>query len=66
MTFYMIAKIGFLFKESKHDAGVGSVKKAGSRPLLQFEWMVACVSSDCNKNSRFILQIVMRPFPGII
>ena len=62
----MIAKIGFLFKESKHDAGVESIKKAGSRPLLQFERMVVCVSPDCNKNGRFVLQIVMRPFPGII
>ena len=66
MSFYMIAKIGLLLKGSKRDAGVGSIKKAGSRPLLQFEWMVARVSSDCNKNGRFILQIVMFPFPGII
>ena len=66
MAFYMIAKIGLLLKGSKRDAGVGRIKKAGSRPLLQFEWMMVRVSPDCNKNGRFILQIVMRPFPGII
>ena len=62
----MIAKIGFPFKESKYDAGVGSIKKADACLLLQFERMVVCVSPDCNKNGRFVLQIVMRPFPGII
>ena len=62
----MIAKIELLFKESKHDVDVGSIKKAGACLLLQFEWMMMCVSSDCNKNGRFMLQIVMHPFPGII
>ena len=42
MSFYMIAKIGFLFKESKHDAGVESIKKQALVPCCNLKgwWCV--------------------------